>query len=207
MTKYQISCFALKTSMHRPEKWSCIAILTWLWTHPWQHLILNTFFSQRALLDTWLPLKIQVSDIWRWSHCDRSFSSPTLLPSSNFQFIFLMQALLCPELIFGVFFSAWRNGNSTQLWLIERSLSVWILNTVTLKNICLASASHVSLYWPLLQLLQMSLLFLVSCFSHFLHFQKYVKNVIPFFLVSASNSYIITPRKLLLIDLTNLSQC
>lgn len=194
MTKYQISCFALKTRMHLPEKWSCIAISTWLWTHPWQHLILNTFFSQRALLDTWLPLKIQVSDIWRWSHCDRSFSSPTHLPSNNFQFIFLTQALLCPEFIFGVCLSARRNGNSTKLWLIDKILSVWILNTVTLKKFCLASASHVSLY----SFYKCHCCFL-SFFPPFLYFQKYVENMIPLFLVSASNSYIITPRKLMLI--------
>lgn len=143
MTKYQIPCFALDTSMHPPEKLSWIAISTWLWIHPWQHLTLNTVLSQRALLDTWLSSKIQVSDIWRRSHCDCFLSSPTNLCSNNFQLIFLTQALLCPE-----FLSAQRNGNSTKLWLIEQSLSVWILKTVTFRKLCLVSCSHVSLYWP-----------------------------------------------------------
>lgn len=197
MTKYQISCFVLETSMHPPEKWSWIAISTWLWTHPWQHLILNTVLSQRALLDTWLPSKIQVSDIWRWSHCDRSLSSPTNLPLNNFQLIFLTQALLCPEFIFGVFFSAQRNGNSTKLWLIEQSLSVWVLKTVTFRKLCLASANHVSLYWPFTpdfaNDIAISCLFLLTFLTLS---RKSVKPIIPSFPVSASSSYITThPEK------------
>lgn len=74
-------------------------------------------------------------DIWRWSHCDRSLSSPTNLPSNNFQLIFLTQALLCPEFIFVVFLSAQRNDNSTKPWLTEQSLSVWILKTVLFRKL------------------------------------------------------------------------
>lgn len=104
-------------------KLSWIAISTSLWTHPWQHFILNTVSTQRALLDTSLSSKVLVSDIWRWSHYVHCLSSPTNLYYNNFELVFLPQALLCPEFIFGVFLSVQWNGNNTKLWVIEQSLS------------------------------------------------------------------------------------
>lgn len=176
MTKYQISCFALQTSMHPPEKWSWIAISIWLWTHLWRHLILNTVLSQRIYWTRGCPQRF------------RSLTSGddlTVITLSHLPPIF-------PQTISNSFFSR-RNyyaQNSSLQYLYLHKEMVTVQSSDSLIKVCqygfwklLPSESFVWLLLAmlffidhLLQFLQVPLLFLVCSFPHFSPFQKVCKN-------------------------------
>lgn len=177
-------------------KWSWIAISTWLWTHPWQHLILNTVLT---LSPTGHMAVLKGSGLWHlemislWSLSLLSHQSSLITISNSFfsrrhyyaQNSSLECFYLCSEMV------TVRSHDSLNTVcqyefgkLLPSESFVWLLLAM------LVLTDH------LLQLLKTPLLFLVCSFSPFSHFQKSVSTITPSFLVSVSNSHITThPEK------------